>query len=129
AASTVRKRSRLPRLRPAGAAGRHGGGTRGVTSRTGTPVLGRRFDMSRRMLALTSGGVLLAAIAASITGTSTRAIAAPSAPVFTHPVWVDAQRDAGEPDITIGHDGRLYVSAPWGVSTDTSFIWRSEDGG
>src|SRR5439155_11047178 len=85
--------------------------------------------MSRRMLALTSGGALLAAIAASINGTSTRAIAAPSAPVFTHPVWVDAQRDAGEPDITVGHDGRFYVSAPWGVSTDTSFIWRSEDGG
>jgi hypothetical protein len=50
-------------------------------------------------------------------------------PVFGHPVTVDAQRMVGEPDGTVGHDGRIYVSGPWGVSTGTSFIWRSEDDG
>jgi hypothetical protein len=73
-------------------------------------------------------GLLVAA--ASLAGSVHGAAATqPPAPVFTHPVWVDALRDAGEPDITVGHDGRLYVSAPWGVQTDTSFFWRSEDGG
>ncbi|MDQ6748853.1 MAG: hypothetical protein M3010_12205 [Candidatus Dormibacteraeota bacterium] len=56
--------------------------------------------------------------------------AAPApAPVFAHPVTIDAQRLAGEPDITVAPDGRQYASAPWGVTTNTTFFWRSEDGG
>ncbi|GAC1334851.1 MAG: hypothetical protein NVSMB17_17060 [Candidatus Dormibacteria bacterium] len=53
----------------------------------------------------------------------------PPPPVFAHPVTIDAQRLAGEPDETIAPDGRRYASAPWGVTTNTTFFWRSEDGG
>ncbi|MFN2582509.1 MAG: hypothetical protein ABR498_07195 [Candidatus Dormibacteria bacterium] len=83
--------------------------------------------MFRRSLVVPAA-VLLAAGAIPFVPRAAHADA-PLAPVFTHPVWVDAQRDAGEPDITVGYDGRYYVSAPWGVTTDTSFLWRSEDGG
>src|SRR5258708_29001785 len=73
----------------------------------------------------------MAALLASLPAASGRAAppAVPSAPVFGEPVTVDAQRLAGEPDITLAADGRRYVSAPWGTQTNTSFYWRSEDGG
>src|SRR3954470_8729571 len=69
----------------------------------------------------------VAAVAAGLVPASANSSA--DVPVFAHPVTVDAQRMVGEPDGTVGHDGRIYVSGPWGVSTGTSFIWRSEDGG
>lgn len=89
------------------------------------------MHVARRRLSLIAVVAVSASLLAAVmarTGVSA-ASGTPPPLVFTHPVWVDAQRDAGEPDITIGHDGRFYVSAPWGVSTDTSFFWRSEDGG
>ncbi len=84
--------------------------------------------LTRRVFAVAMGGGILLA-AGTMVPAAKHAAAQNDVPVFTHPVWVDAQRAAGEPDLTIGHDGRIYVSAPWGVTTDTSFIWRSEDGG
>ena len=55
---------------------------------------------------------------------------APVVPVFAHPVTVDAQRLAGEPDAAVSQrEGTIYASAPWGVTTNTSFFWRSSDGG
>jgi len=84
--------------------------------------------MSGRVSAFAVAATLLAAAGSMVPGARS-ASAQNDVPVFAHPVWVDAQRNAGEPDITIGHDGRFYASAPWGVTTDTSFMWRSEDGG
>jgi hypothetical protein len=81
----------------------------------------------RRLVVLLAAG--FAVVATCAPHFAAQADSPSVAPVFTHPVWVDAQRNAAEPDITIGNDGRYYVSAPWGVSTNTSFIWRSEDGG
>jgi hypothetical protein len=54
---------------------------------------------------------------------------------FGHAVSVDHQRVSGEPSLSISptlntagfHD--IYVSAPYGFSDTTSFIWKSEDGG
>jgi hypothetical protein len=54
---------------------------------------------------------------------------------FGHSVVVDHQRVSGEPSLSISptfntagsHD--IYVSAPYGFSDTTSFIWKSEDGG
>lgn len=87
--------------------------------------------MRRRLLTATvlgSGALLGASLHPTADG-SAAAASSPSLPVFAHPVTVDAQRMVGEPDATAAADGRIYVSAPWGVTTHTSFIWRSEDGG
>jgi hypothetical protein len=54
---------------------------------------------------------------------------------FGHAVVVDHQRVTGEPSLSISptlntsgnHD--IYVSAPWGFSTTTSYVWKSEDAG
>lgn len=54
---------------------------------------------------------------------------------FGHAVVVDHQRVSGEPSLSISptlntngsHD--IFVSAPYGFSDTTSFIWKSEDGG
>jgi hypothetical protein len=54
---------------------------------------------------------------------------------FGHAVVVDHQRVTGEPSLSISptlntagsHD--VYVSAPYGFSTTTSYVWKSEDGG
>ena len=65
----------------------------------------------------------------SLSWYSTHARADASVPVFDHPTTVHSEILAGEPDATIGADGLVYVSAPWGVQTQTSFMWRSQDGG
>ena len=85
--------------------------------------------MAGRSVLLFSSGVLLVAATVSAAPHTMRASAASSVPVFAHPVTANAEVFAGEPDDTIGADGRTYISAPWGVQTNTSFIWRSEDGG
>jgi len=54
---------------------------------------------------------------------------------FGHAVSVEHQRVSGEPSLSVSptlntsgnHD--IYVSAPYGFSDTTSFIWKSEDGG
>jgi hypothetical protein len=83
-------------------------------------------------------GLLLAAAAglafllASALGSSARA---GGGLAFGHAVVVDHQRVTGEPSLSISptlnttgnHD--MYVSAPWGFSTTTSYLWKSEDGG
>jgi len=83
---------------------------------------------ARRLRRVAVAGTLLAS-AVGIMPVGVAGAGAEPAPVFAHPVTVDAQRMVGEPDVTVGADGRIYASAPWGVSTDTSFFWRSEDGG
>lgn len=86
--------------------------------------------MQRRSLIAAGLLAATATVAAPAASTGHAGAGTPEAPVFAHPVTVDAQRLAGEPDVTIGQgDGRIYASAPWGVSTNTSFLWRSEDGG
>ncbi|MHB8509181.1 MAG: hypothetical protein ACYDGR_11125 [Candidatus Dormibacteria bacterium] len=78
---------------------------------------------------LTAVSVAIAGLAAALLGGAPASRAAGAiVPVFNPPVTVDAQRLAGEPDLAVGSDNRTYVSAPWGVSTDTTFFWRSEDG-
>jgi hypothetical protein len=58
---------------------------------------------------------------------------------FGSTTTVDDQRAAGEPDVKVcgptsawsyGNCGssNAYSSAPWGFSTTSSFVWRSEDG-
>lgn len=80
---------------------------------------------------LVVAGIMLALLgsttAALAPGRSARAVSL--APVFAHPVTVDAQRFVAEPDLAIGSDDRFYVSGPWGVTTNTTFFWRSEDAG
>src|SRR5438309_2497079 len=83
-------------------------------------------------------GLLLAAatglafLLASALGSSARA---GGGIAFGHAVVVDHQRVTGEPSLSIsptlntsGHHD-IYVSAPWGFSTTTSYVWKSEDGG
>src|SRR5439155_1111753 len=48
---------------------------------------------------------------------------------FGAPSLVDPQLLAGEPGLAVGPDGRMYVSAPWGIQSATSLVWRSDDGG
>ena len=81
--------------------------------------------------------VALVAIAAAAGGAGTRRAAA--TPIGFGPTTVvDDQRAAGEPDVKVcgpsstwsyGNCGQdnPYGSAPWGFSTTTSYIWRSED--
>src|SRR5579872_3724169 len=68
------------------------------------------------------------------------AVHAQSVAGFGPSTVVDPQRTGGEPDIKVcgvsatwsyGTCGQNnpYVSAPWGFSTSSSFVWRSEDGG
>jgi hypothetical protein len=72
------------------------------------------------------------------TGTPGPALAAPVSISFGPTTIVDDQRLAGEPDIKIcGPNGTWsygscgqdnpYASVPWGFSTTSSFLWRSED--
>ncbi|HEX6489877.1 MAG TPA: CAP domain-containing protein [Gaiellaceae bacterium] len=81
-------------------------------------------------------GALGAATKKSALATSTAATA--GSLTFGPTTVVDDQRAAGEPDVKIcgpsstwsygscGQDNP-YSSAPWGFSTTTSYIWRSED--
>jgi hypothetical protein len=85
--------------------------------------------------------LLLAGFAlASVGGKPVRAFTGGNAITFGSTTVVDAQRLAGEPDIKIcgpssgwsyGDCGKdnPYASVPWGFSTTSSFIWRSEDQG
>jgi hypothetical protein len=85
-----------------------------------------------RLGLLVAAATGLAFVLATAFGSSARA---GGGIAFGHAVVVDHQRVAGEPSLSISptlnttgnHD--IYVSAPWGFSTTTSYIWKSEDGG
>jgi uncharacterized protein YkwD len=90
---------------------------------------------------LTIGAAISIALPLTATGSHPRSSAAASAAGaigFGATTVVDDQRAAGEPDIKVcgpssswsyGNCGQdnPYASAPWGFSTTSSFIWRSED--
>jgi hypothetical protein len=86
----------------------------------------------RRVVPVVVVAAALAFLFASIFGSG--ANAGPGI-TFGHAVPVDHQRVSGEPSLSISptlntagnHD--IYVSAPYGFSDTTSFIWKSEDGG
>ena len=90
------------------------------------PVLPGVTTLPRLLAALGLSAAVLGPAAPHLTG----AAAATASPIaFGEPVTVDAQRFAGEPNLVLAADGRRYVSAPWGLSTQTAFLWRSEDAG
>ncbi len=86
----------------------------------------------RRVVPVVVVAAALAFLFASVFGSG--ANAGPGV-TFGHAVPVDHQRVSGEPSLSISptlntagnHD--IYVSAPYGFSDTTSFIWKSEDGG
>lgn len=86
----------------------------------------------RRVVPVVSVAAALAFLLASALGQGARA---GGGIAFGHSVVVDHQRVSGEPSLSISptqntsgnHD--IYVSAPYGFSDTTSFIWKSEDGG
>ena len=57
------------------------------------------------------------------------AVNAQSRPLFGREVLVDQQRTTGEPSIAIDGQDQIYISAPFGFSTTSSFVWRSTDHG
>lgn len=86
----------------------------------------------RRVLSVVVLAAGLAFVFASAFGSGANAGAGIT---FGHSVVVEHQRVAGEPSLSIsptlnttGHHD-IYVSAPYGFSDTTSFIWKSEDGG
>ena len=92
----------------------------------------RRFVPGRRVVPVLVVAAGLAFLFSSAFGTGAQA---GSGITFGHAVVVDHQRVTGEPSLTVSptlntagsHD--IYVSAPWGFSTTTSYVWKSEDGG
>jgi hypothetical protein len=93
---------------------------------------GGREMTVRRLLLVVALATGFAFVLASALGQGAEA---GSGITFGHAVVVDHQRVTGEPSLSISpttnttgsHD--IYVSAPWGFSTTTSYIWKSEDGG
>jgi hypothetical protein len=86
----------------------------------------------RRVLPVAVVAAALAFLFASAFGSGANAGAGIT---FGHAVAVEHQRVSGEPSLSIsptlntaGHHD-IYVSAPYGFSDTTSFIWKSEDGG
>src|SRR2546425_7787753 len=75
--------------------------------------------------ALVLGPGSLPLLAQTSSSSSTR----PATPAFGREVIVDHQRVAGEPNISIDSQDRIYVVAPFGFSTTASFLWRSTDHG
>lgn len=56
--------------------------------------------------------------------------AAPMSTVrFAEPTMVDFSATSGEPFIRVDDQDRVFVSAPFGVSTTLSLLWKSVDGG
>src|SRR3954463_9445589 len=45
------------------------------------------------------------------------------------PTIVDPVRGAGEPDITVDNHGNALITGPGGSGSQTSWFWRSRDGG
>ena len=95
--------------------------------------------MRRRALALLTPLALALAV---LPGNTTPAALAAQTPAigFGATTVVDDQRPAGEPGVkvcgpsatwSLGNCGgdNPYATAPWGFSTTSSFIWRSEDKG
>ena len=86
----------------------------------------------RRLVLVIAVATGLAFLLASVLGQGAQAGAGVT---FGHAVLVEHQRVSGEPSLSISptlsttgkHD--IYVSAPYGFSDTTSFIWKSEDGG
>jgi hypothetical protein len=98
---------------------------------------------ARRLLLSLASIVALLALALS-PGLSIRHLFAPAQAAaslgFGPTTVVDDQREGGEPDIRVCGTGggwsygncglsNPYVSAPYGFSTTSSWVWRSEDGG
>src|SRR5207253_2062153 len=79
--------------------------------------------------------VAVAMVGALLTGTGHAASSGPAGPVvagaitFDHASIVDPFRLVGEPDIAIDHHGGSYTSGPAGPAKQTSFFWKSDDGG
>lgn len=49
---------------------------------------------------------------------------------FGAPIIIDEDHRAGEPNLRIGPEGRIYVGAPCGfVGCNQGYLWRSVDGG
>lgn len=48
---------------------------------------------------------------------------------FSEGTMVDFSASGGEPVIRLDDDDRVFVSAPFGVSTTVSLLWKSVDGG
>ena len=48
---------------------------------------------------------------------------------FSRMVVVDQQRPGNEPDVKVDSRGHIYSSEPFGFSTTSSFLWRSNDHG
>src|SRR5438067_7294966 len=108
-------------------------GSRLPTNELGGREMGvRRFVPGRRVVPVLVVAAGLAFLFSSAFGTGAQA---GSGITFGHAVVVDHQRVTGEPSLTVSptlntagsHD--IYVSAPWGFSTTTSYVWKSEDGG
>jgi hypothetical protein len=48
---------------------------------------------------------------------------------FAPPTLVDPQMFAGEPSLRVDRDGRVFVSGNWALTSGTSLLWRSINGG
>ncbi len=90
------------------------------------------------VLALAAGGSVVVAGSAPASFRERAAVSAGGQVGFGPTTVVDDQRAAGEPDVKVcgpsatwsyGNCGldNPYGSAPWGFSTTTSYVWRSED--
>lgn len=71
----------------------------------------------------------LGLLAAAQVGTPTPARAASAGLSAGVPTFVDPIRSADEPDIVVGRDGNAMISGPGGSSAQTSFFFRSRNGG
>ncbi|HET6876990.1 MAG TPA: hypothetical protein VFH38_05635 [Jatrophihabitans sp.] len=70
-----------------------------------------------------------AAAAASVPRAPAAAAVRPGRLRFSRMVIVDEQRPGNEPDVKVDSRGRIYSSEPFGFSTTSSFLWRSNDHG
>ena len=54
---------------------------------------------------------------------------APQTMRFAPPTLVDPQMWVAMPSLWAAKDGTIFVTAPWGLTSTTSFVWRSENNG
>ena len=58
-----------------------------------------------------------------------RAAAGPNTMRFAPPTLVDPQMWVAMPSLWAARDGQIFVTAPWGLTSTTSFVWRSRNAG
>jgi hypothetical protein len=87
-----------------------------------------RASATRRLTRIAAGAVLLVALPGHIDG-SAQVTASSPLPTFGNPTISGIQGYGFEQDLRLDTHGRVYTSAPGGLGSAISYLWRSLDGG